>query len=111
MCDVFRPLQCYSSHSSKRGNIAKAPPPSAAAPPSPPPPPSPYRPRPGVVRMVPIKSIRLKYQRQPRPAAPAPPAQQHHLYKYKAKFAMRNILQRSRTGRLNKIQSSNINNI
>ena len=104
MCDVFRPLQCYSSHSSKRGNIAKAPPPSEAAPPSPPP----YRPRPGVVRMVPIKSIRLKYQRQSRPAAPAP---QHHLYKYKAKFAMRNILQRSRTGRLNKIQSSNINNI
>ena len=106
MCDVFRPLQCYSS---KRGNIAKAPPPSAAS--TPPPSPPPYRPRPGVVRMVPIKSIRLKYQRQSRPAAPAPPAQQHHLYKYKAKFAMRNILQRSRTGRLNKIQSSNINNI
>ena len=110
MWDVFRPLQCYSSHSSKRGNIAKAPPPSAASTPPPSPPP-PYRPRPGVVRMVPIKSIRLKYQRQSRPAAPAPPAQQHHLYKYKAKFAMRNILQRSRTGRLNKIQSSNINNI
>ena len=109
MCEVFRPLQCYSSHSSKRANIAKAPPPSAAAPTPPSPPP--YRPRPGVVRMVPIKSIRLKYQRQSRPAAPASPTQQHHLYKYKAKFAMRNILQRSRTGRLNKIQSSNINNI
>jgi len=66
------------------------------------------RPRPRVVKMVPIKTIRLKYQRKARKTS-STPSQKSHLYKYKSKFAMRNILQRSRKGRLNIINANNSN--
>lgn len=68
------------------------------------------RPRPRVVKMVPIKTIRLKYQRQGRKVT-QPSPQKGQLYKYKAKFSMKNILHRSRNGRLNIINASNSNNI
>ena len=68
------------------------------------------RPRPRVVKMVPIKTIRLKYQRKGRKAT-TPSTQKGQLYKYKAKFSMKNILHRSRNGRLNIINASNSNNI
>lgn len=87
MITYFSPLQCYSS----RNKFVKSP----STPTS-----SSVKPRPRVVKMKPLKSIRLKYQHKPKKKP-----EKEDLYKYKTKFSMRNILQRSRTGRLNKLSS------
>ena len=61
--------------------------------------------RPRVIKMKPINSIRHKYKPQ-LTSTKKPPESREELYKYKPKFAIRNILHRSRHGRLNKLLSN-----
>jgi len=82
------PLRCYNS------NIAKDFPPST-------PKTALRNHRPRIVQMKPIQSIHLRYQRKVKKP------ESEDLYKFKTKIAMRNILQRSKSGRLNKIKTRN----